>query len=381
MKLSKFFFILFYKKMSLIYTILIALIVTNYSSGLQLASENSFIPDKSKEFNLKIQMRNSRVEKKEDTRCSFVQLDPSPQYITEIKIEGIKEINHHISLVGCETLEKNLLIQEDGNSWDCHKQAACGPGESRRIYTWALDAEGVTHEKGVGYKVSGNTKLNYLVINSHYNDKVRVNFVDNNTAYNLKMTFEKLPYQVGVYTLGVDGSIPPGIEKYHMDSACQVNFKYDIVPIFYRTHAHNIIPVISGYFVKKDEDIMKELGRMSPNQPQQFYQVSKRDQIIQKGDILAARCTADSSNLTGVTLTGHKHADEMCVFYLMFYTDNIDENLDDFYCYFDIYDHNPENFSWDTFFTDIHKEVWLPKSNDNLDGVWLPKPWMEFEKN
>lgn len=45
----------------------------------------------------------------------------------------------------------------------------------------------------------------------------------------------------------------------------------------------------------------------------------------------------------------------MCVFYLMFYTDNIDENLDDFYCYFDIYDHNPENFSWDTFFTDIHK--------------------------
>lgn len=48
--------------------------------------------------------------------------------------------------------------------------------------------------------------------------------------------------------------------EYHMDSACQVNFKYDIVPIFYRTHAHNIIPVISGYFVKKDEDIMKELG-------------------------------------------------------------------------------------------------------------------------
>jgi hypothetical protein len=48
--------------------------------------------------------------------------------------------------------------------------------------------------------------------------------------------------------------------EFYMDSACRYNFKYDIVPIAYRTHAHNIIPVISGYVVKDGQWI--ELGNL-----------------------------------------------------------------------------------------------------------------------
>ena len=51
-----------------------------------------------------------------------------------------------------------------------------------------------------------------------------------------------------------------------MDSACPYTFNYEIVPIFYRTHAHLIIPVISGYLIRDEEWI--ELGRMSPFQPE-----------------------------------------------------------------------------------------------------------------
>jgi peptidylglycine monooxygenase len=51
-----------------------------------------------------------------------------------------------------------------------------------------------------------------------------------------------------------------------MDSGCPIELEYDIVPIAYRTHAHNIIRVISGYALKNSEWI--ELGRMSPKQPQ-----------------------------------------------------------------------------------------------------------------
>lgn len=39
-----------------------------------------------------------------------------------------------------------------------------------------------------------------------------------------------------------------------MDAGCKYNLAYDIVPINYRTHAHNIIPVISAYVVKRQDN-------------------------------------------------------------------------------------------------------------------------------
>jgi len=47
----------------------------------------------------------------------------------------------------------------------------------------------------------------------HYNDKVPVGYVDNQTAYLLKMTKQKLDYQVGVYKVGDHGIIPPHQES------------------------------------------------------------------------------------------------------------------------------------------------------------------------
>ncbi len=53
-----------------------------------------------------------------------------------------------------------------------------------------------------------------------------------------------------------------------MDSGCKYKLNFDIVPIAYRTHAHNIIRVISGYKIRKEDKKWIELGRMSPLQPQ-----------------------------------------------------------------------------------------------------------------
>ena len=43
---------------------------------------------------------------------------------------------------------------------------------------------------------------------------------------------------------------------------------------------------------------------MSPHQPQMFYPVTNQDIIIEKGDIIASRCTINSMEKTKVTLTG-----------------------------------------------------------------------------
>ncbi len=110
-----------------------------------------------------------------------------------------------------------------------------------------------------------------------------------------------------------------------MDSGCRVSLKYDIVPIFYRTHAHNIIRVISGYLIQKEDDNWIELGRMSPRQPQvrfivilnlnsfiqifhlfkAFYPVTNKNQVVEKGDFLASRCTANSMARNYTTATGY----------------------------------------------------------------------------
>ena len=52
-----------------------------------------------------------------------------------------------------------------------------------------------------------------------------------------------------------------------MESGCDFDLPYEIVPLAYRTHAHNLGKVISGYLVKSDGSVY-EIGRMSPKQPQ-----------------------------------------------------------------------------------------------------------------
>ena len=86
--------------------------------------------------------------------------------------------------------------------------------------------------------------------------------------------FKRLKYQAGLYILNSVGFIPPKLEAFHMDTGCPFELEYDIVPIAYRTHGHNIIRVMSGYALKNVDPRMIELpewielGRMSPKQPQ-----------------------------------------------------------------------------------------------------------------
>ena len=52
-----------------------------------------------------------------------------------------------------------------------------------------------------------------------------------------------------------------------MESGCQYQLTFNVVPFAYRVHAHNLGRVISAYIVKENGETY-ELGRMSPQQPQ-----------------------------------------------------------------------------------------------------------------
>jgi hypothetical protein len=234
-----------------------------------------------------------------------------------------------------------------------------------------LNAVGVEFEPGVGFKVGGDSNLNYLVIQSHYNFKLPIGFKDSHTAYVLNMTRQQLPYQVGNYMLVTDGYIPAKTKKFHIDSACASNFSYDIFPLFYQVHAHSIIDVISGYLIRDNKWI--EIGRYSPKQPQTFYPVTNKNLIVHPGDYLASRCTANSMSRNSTTYTGHLHTDEMCTFILMYYT-NYTGFLSDEWCSKQLYEDSPK-FSWETKLPGR-----IPENSDTLDGVHLVRPENELKK-
>jgi hypothetical protein len=116
-----------------------------------------------------------------------------------------------MTLMGCENLPK-IKSSKYTNSWDCENRM-CGHGKSKRLYTWALNAKGVEFLDGVGIRVGGDTHLNYLVVQVHYN--IESNEEDSISSYRLQMTSQDLPYQVGIYNIGNNGFIPPKLKSNH----------------------------------------------------------------------------------------------------------------------------------------------------------------------
>ncbi len=83
----------------------------------------------------------------------------------------------------------------------------------------------------------------------------------------------------------------------HFDAACEMKEDVEIYPFAYRTHAHKLGLVNSGYVVKTDKDGRQEwieIGRRSPQLPQMFYPVTNKVSI-RKGDIIATRCTMENT--------------------------------------------------------------------------------------
>lgn len=97
--------------------------------------------------------------------------------------------------------------------------------------------------------------------------------------------------QAGVLLLGTTGMIPP-MKTEHMETACKITENKKIYPFAYRTHTHSLGKVVSGYRVRDNQWV--QLGKRDPLTPQMFYPVNDTSPILQ-GDILAARCTMEST--------------------------------------------------------------------------------------
>ncbi|KAM7285306.1 peptidylglycine alpha-hydroxylating monooxygenase [Ixodes scapularis] len=262
------------------------------------------------------------------------------KYIVAFKPNASMHRIHHILVYGCRTPGYREWDTPKA-VWDCDemstsrkqfpKRPICQTG-SRIVYGWARDAPRLQLPEGVGMKIGGDSGIEFLVIQAHYGDTT--SFLDGETSDSSGIVLSVVPGNskevkrtAGVYGLDTGGMIPANSYG-HLEAACQINDNVTLHPFAFRVHTHILGKAVTGYIVRNGTWI--NIGKSNPLDPQMFYPSNKGLTIV-KGDILAARCTMKNFRSRD-TYVGPTSEDEMCDFYVMYYTDG-DKVLEESLCY------------------------------------------------
>ncbi|CAL1535410.1 unnamed protein product [Lymnaea stagnalis] len=279
--------------------------------------------------------------------CRAIKIEDSHRYITGFIPNANAMIAHHILLYGC--LEPGGAEDE---IWNCGEMSTsnknyrtssiCQTGTSI-IYAWAMEAPRLTLPPEVSFDVGQDTGIKYLVLQVHYKNVTSFKPPNNqkdSSGLTLITTTAPTTKTAAVYLLGTGGEIPQHSIEY-FETACTIQEDVEIVPFAYRTHAHALGRVISGYRIRNGE--WTEIGRKDPRLPEMFYNVTSSGITVKKGDILAARCTMENT-LDHTVQIGPTQNDEMCNFYIMYYVEKL-PSLNQKNCF----TVGPPNWFWDDF--------------------------------
>lgn len=258
--------------------------------------------------------------------CRAIKVVDKHRHITGFIPKANAMIAHHILLYGC--LEPGGTEDE---IWNCgemstkntnYRAGSICQQNSKIIYAWAMEAPRLTLPPEVSFDVGQDTEIKYLVLQVHYKDVTSFRPPNNqkdSSGLTLITTTEPTTKTAAVYLLGTSGEIPQHSIEY-FETACTIKEDVEIVPFAYRTHAHALGRVISGYRIRNGE--WTEIGRKDPRLPEMFYNVTSPGITVKKGDILAARCTMENT-LDHKVQIGSTQNDEMCNFYIMYYVEKL----------------------------------------------------------
>ena len=219
---------------------------------------------------------------------------------------------HHMLLYTC-----NNPVVLPGKAYDCLHHSICRDGQSI-MFAWAKNAPATTLPPGVSFTLDPSVKR-YLVLQVHYAHQVTE---PDYTALSLSYTPTPTRYQAGILLmLRSYLTIPPNTASVHGDVNCKVPSPVPLHLFAYRTHAHALSPVITGYVYNEEGHQYREIARGSPQWPQAFYPMTKVQTVYPGKDILAARCTYNSTGKDTTTNIGATAGDEMCNLYIMFFSE------------------------------------------------------------
>ncbi|KAF6039893.1 PAM [Bugula neritina] len=271
---------------------------------------------------MEIRMPNLRPSVEDYYVCTSIKV-PSETYIITGELSPLTgkpsmrlwqtQVAHHILLFGCDE-----PFSYD-SSWECG--ATCKK-RSSIMFAWAKNADPTKLPPDVGYHIGGHSGVNYIVMQVHYARALTKDDPPDQSGIALYTSTIKPNFTQGIFLMAADfGHIPPKKTAAHLDVSCYFKSSKTIHPFAFRTHAHSLSTVISAYKRPAGHPQAKweELGKGNPQWPQAFYPM-KTKHTIQYNDIVVARCVYNSTSRDTDTHVGSKHTDEMCNFYMMYYT-------------------------------------------------------------
>ncbi|MFH4974792.1 hypothetical protein AB6A40_001501 [Gnathostoma spinigerum] len=239
---------------------------------------------------------------------------------------------HHMLLFGCE------LPGSAAEIWDCGEMTNAGPSFERAptcqdkpniLYAWGRDAPQLKLPEGVGFKVGGDTPIQYLVLQVHYMKKLGPDY----SGVEIESTLEPQEKTASTLLMVTGGTLPPH-KKETFETACIVDEDVELHPFAFRTHTHRHGIEVGAWVVRERPDGVDEwqlIGARDPLKPQMFESVNNTNIVIRQGDTVASRCVMENKE-DKAFIMGNTGEDEMCNYYLMYwvYGDNV---LRDNTCY------------------------------------------------
>merc|ERR1719220_2604145 len=234
-----------------------------------------------------------------------------PVHVTGFVPHAEANRGHHMLLYACP-----MPMSEPGIPYDCMHHAMCRGGQSI-MFAWAKNAPPTTLPQGVSFLVDPSQRR-YLVLQIHYAKPLPD---PDHTGLSLQFQRSETKYQAGILLmLRGSLSIPPNTPATHGDVNCVLPSNTPLHMFGYRTHAHALGSVITGYVYNEKDHKYRQIASGSPQWPQAFYPMKKIN-TVQPGEIVTARCTYNSTGVNHETHIGGTAGDEMCNLYIMYFTE------------------------------------------------------------
>lgn len=192
------------------------------------------------------------------------------------------------------------------------------------LYAWGLNATGLELPPGVGFKVGGDSGINYLYIQVHYELSEGGSVSTDDSGVLIRTVSGQdsgITKGAGILRLMSSGYVPEGISRHIVD--CEILENKVIHPFRMRTHTHEL-GINMGLFMSpaSDPTELVLIGEHDPQQPQVFYPIDDETLTIRREDKLISFC--DYYNYRGKTVSiGSSHHDEMCILYLMYWVEGL----------------------------------------------------------
>ncbi|VDP10695.1 unnamed protein product [Soboliphyme baturini] len=207
-----------------------------------------------------------------------------------------------------------------GGVWDCEHHSVCDKENPKILFSWARNAPSLSLPDNVGVAVGGDSGIDNYVVQVHYNAKFTGEVLDYSGVV-LNVTSLKPRYFADVLLMVSSAyyNIPPHMSEVALNISCTYYGPTPLHIFAYRTHAHSLGRIITGYNILNDQWTL--IGKGNPQWPQRFYPTTP-EVVAEPGSILAAQCIFNSTTRDTVTYIGAHGKNEMCNFYMYIYVES-----------------------------------------------------------